>query len=104
MEPSCGNLFNRCLGGFTQNANESFNSTIWALTPKSSSSGNIILQIAAHIDTCIFNDGISSILRVMEALELAVGTESYDFAPERDEQRVKPLLSEDRYRGDIEGD
>ena len=56
---------------------------------KSSSSGKIILQIVAHIATCIFNDGISNILRIIEALELHVGTESYNFARKRDEQRVK---------------
>jgi len=27
-------LLERCLGGYTQNANESFNATIWRLAPK----------------------------------------------------------------------
>ena len=82
-------LLNRCLGGFTQNANGSFNSTIWALALKSMSSEKITLQTAAHIVTCIFNDGMNSILRIMEALEFPVGTGSYKFARKRDEQHVK---------------
>lgn len=27
-------LLSRCVGGFTQNSNESFNSVLWAITPK----------------------------------------------------------------------
>jgi hypothetical protein len=33
------NLSTRCLGGYTQNSNESFNSTIWIITPKHLNSG-----------------------------------------------------------------
>lgn len=40
-------LLTRCLGGHTQNANESYNSTIWRLAPKHLNSGIKIVEIAA---------------------------------------------------------
>lgn len=88
-ELSSDDLLHRCLGGFTQNSNESFNSTIWALASKTSSGGNIILQIAAHMAACIFNDGMSSILKILDALGLPIGSESCNFARKRDELRVQ---------------
>ncbi|CAK9817988.1 hypothetical protein ANTPLA_LOCUS9582 [Anthophora plagiata] len=42
-------LLNRCLGGYTQNSNESLNATIWNLAPKSYSSGKKVLNIATDI-------------------------------------------------------
>ena len=39
-------LLERCLGGHTQNANESFNATVWRLTPKHLHSGRKIIEIA----------------------------------------------------------
>lgn len=50
-------LLNRCLGGCTQNNNESFNSTVWSIAPKTSSSKKIV-DIAANIAASIFNDGL----------------------------------------------
>ncbi|XP_025159029.1 uncharacterized protein LOC105189804 isoform X2 [Harpegnathos saltator] len=43
------NLLMRCLGGYIQNSNESFNSTIWLITPKHLNSGQKIVEIAAYM-------------------------------------------------------
>ncbi|XP_032690226.1 uncharacterized protein LOC116853306 isoform X2 [Odontomachus brunneus] len=48
-ELSQDKLLTRCLGGFTQNSNECFNSVLWALAPKTMSSGKKIIDIAADI-------------------------------------------------------
>ncbi|XP_076622851.1 uncharacterized protein LOC143342632 [Colletes latitarsis] len=41
-------LLERCLGGFSQNQNESFNSKIWKIAPKTVFCGSEIINIAAY--------------------------------------------------------
>ncbi|KYN08443.1 hypothetical protein ALC62_00575, partial [Cyphomyrmex costatus] len=81
-------LLQRCLGVHTQNANESFNATIWHIAPKHLNSGLKITEIAAYLAEGIFTEGFSSILRVMQRLELTIGTHCMSFANKRDEIRV----------------
>ncbi|GFX93176.1 uncharacterized protein TNCV_4760551 [Trichonephila clavipes] len=52
-------LLRRCLGGKTQNANESLNSLIWKYSPKLILSGINVTKIAAFIAACEYNDGMS---------------------------------------------
>ncbi|KYM97486.1 hypothetical protein ALC62_11778, partial [Cyphomyrmex costatus] len=52
-------LLERCLGGFTQNNNESLNQLIWKISPKVLPAGSKIAEIAAYIAACIFNEGTS---------------------------------------------
>ncbi|XP_053976796.1 uncharacterized protein LOC128875324 [Hylaeus volcanicus] len=87
-ERSKEDLLIRCLGGHTQNSNESFNSTVWRLAPKHLNSGIKIIEIAAFIAASIFNEGYSSILRIMNALEINVGQQSKFFADTHDAQRI----------------
>lgn len=82
-------LMERCLGGHTQNANESFNSTIWRLSPKHLNCGLRILEVASYIAAAVFNEGNSSILMIMNELNIVVGSQSFNFAKNMDEQRVK---------------
>ncbi|KYQ46869.1 hypothetical protein ALC60_14160 [Trachymyrmex zeteki] len=82
-------LLERCVGGFTQNANESFNSTIWRLAPKHLHCGSKIIEIAAYLVAGIFNDGYSFILKVMNDLELQIGKECQFFANDYDAHRVQ---------------
>lgn len=82
-------LLTRCIGGYTQNNNESFNSTVWALAPKYRSSGKTVLDVATEIGVCIFNDGVSSILHIMKAMDLEIGPNSYEMCMEIDKQRIK---------------
>jgi len=81
-------LFNCCLGGFTQNNNENFNSAVWSIAPKTSSGGKKIVNIATNIATCIFNDGLSRIIKIMQVLQLTVG---HNFCVEADAHRVKAV-------------
>lgn len=87
-ELSKDELLIRCLGGYTQNNNESFNATVWSLAPKSSSSGKKVLDIASDLAVCIFNDGLSSIMEIMKVLGMAIGPNCYNFCVEADELRV----------------
>lgn len=81
-------LLNRCLGGHTQNANESFNSTIWRLAPKHLNCGLKIVEIAAFIAAGVFNKGYYAVLKIMETLELKIGQQCKFFADTSDAQRV----------------
>ncbi|XP_018340657.1 PREDICTED: uncharacterized protein LOC108747588 [Trachymyrmex septentrionalis] len=81
-------LLERCLGGHTQNANESFNSTIWRLTPKHLHSGQKIIELLACIAAGVFNEGYNSILRLMNQLDIVVGNQALNFAKNTDEARV----------------
>ena len=82
-------LLNRCLGGHTQNANESFNPTIWRLAPKHLNSGRKIVEIAAFIATGVFNEGYYAILKIMQTLEINIGDHCKLFAENYDAQRIR---------------
>ncbi|CAH2093416.1 unnamed protein product [Euphydryas editha] len=65
-------LLERCVGGFTQNNNESDNGLIWKITPKHLSGGAVPVQIAAHTSACIFNEGETSQVKILETLKSAL--------------------------------
>jgi len=88
-ELSRDDLLTRCLGGFTQNNNESFNATVWSMAPKSVSSGKRVLDIAIYIAVGIYNDGLSSIMRLMQRLGMKIGPNCYNFCVEADKRRIK---------------
>lgn len=82
-------LLKRCLGGYTQNSNESFNALLWSMAPKTVSSGYKVLTVCSDLAVCIFNDGISSVMDVMSILGLTVGENCYSYCSEYDERRVE---------------
>ena len=56
-------LHERCVGGFTQNNNESLNQLIWKISPKIMSSEAISVELAANIAAdALFNEGLPSLL------------------------------------------
>ncbi|KYN18206.1 hypothetical protein ALC57_09489, partial [Trachymyrmex cornetzi] len=82
-------LLTRCIGGYTQNSNENFNSTVWSMAPKTMNSGKKIVDIATNIALCIFNDGLMSILYIFETMKMKIGLNSYQLCTEVDEKRVQ---------------
>lgn len=82
-------LLKRCLGGHTQNSNESYNSIVWRLAPKHLHSGRKIIEIAAFMTACIFNEGFFGVLKVMETLQINIGTTCKMFADSVDANRIK---------------
>lgn len=81
-------LLERCLGGHTQNANESFNATVWRLSPKHLHCGLKVVEISAYIAAGIFNEGYTSVLKIMNLLNLTIGTYAKVFAHNSDEERI----------------
>lgn len=89
-ELSKDELLNRCLGGYTQNNNESFNASVWAIASKTQALGKKkSLEIAVDLAVCNFNDGYRSYLQIMKVLNLKIGRNCYEFCEEHDAVRVK---------------
>jgi len=86
-ELSRDDLLKRCISSYTQNNNENFNSIVWSLAPKSVSSDadKVILDIAVTIATCVYNDGLTSIMKIMELLGITIGSNCYNFC-----QKIEP--------------
>ena len=63
-------LLERCLGGYTQNPNESLDSTLWKLYPKELFVGRMAVDTASAIAVCRFNDGTSSLCDISKRLGL----------------------------------
>ncbi|GFW84968.1 uncharacterized protein TNCV_682561 [Trichonephila clavipes] len=61
-------LLKKCLGGKTQNPNESLNSLIWKFCPKTIGSSLQIAEIAANVATSVFNDGNQILITILENL------------------------------------
>ena len=82
-------LLERCLGGYTQNANESFNATIWRLAPKHLNCGIKIIEIAAYLAAGTFNNGCLFLLQIMQDMNIKIGQQAKSFADVYDKHRVE---------------
>ena len=81
-------LLERCLGANTQNNNESYNSCVWNIAPKHKFVGKKTIEIAALSAACIFNEGLSPILKVMEVMGIRIGPEARHFADRANNRRI----------------
>lgn len=88
-EVSSDQLLKRCLGGYTQNQNKSFNNAIWCLAPKSSFSRITIVKIVIYIAVSIFNKGYSSILLIMSTTNITIGPVVAALCGKLDEEETK---------------
>jgi len=66
-----------CVGGFTQNNNESVNQLIWKIIPKILSAGSRIVNISASIAACTFNEGISALLTFLHGMDVKIDLNSH---------------------------
>ena len=63
-------LLEKCIGGFTQNANESLHHLVWQFCPKEVFLGVRHVEIACALAVMCFNDGASSLASISSALKL----------------------------------
>ena len=49
-------IYGLCVGGFKINNNECYNQLVWKISPKVMQNGSNIVQIAAYITSCVFNE------------------------------------------------
>ncbi|XP_011688297.1 PREDICTED: uncharacterized protein LOC105450244 [Wasmannia auropunctata] len=87
-ELSNKDLLERCVGGYTQNNNESLNVMIWSFAPKRTFSSSETVEIASYFAASIFNEGFKSILNMMQVLNIRIGTNVVDMCNMTDKQRV----------------
>ena len=56
--------------------------------PKTSCASAKTLKICAQIGVCIFNEGSLTLLKIMEAMGVEIGTHDYNFAIKRDSKLI----------------
>lgn len=81
-------LLEGCVGSYTHNSNESCNNIIWKIASKTMHSGTITVEIAAYITACIFNSGITSVLRIMSIMDISLGPNAHQYAMREDDRRI----------------
>lgn len=81
-------LLERCVGGYTQNSNESFNQLIWKIAPKTMHSGARVVEIAAYTAACMFNNGATSLLQIMNVMGISIGPNAHLYASCEDDRRI----------------
>ncbi|GFU79806.1 uncharacterized protein TNCV_4928371 [Trichonephila clavipes] len=81
-------LLKKCLGGKTQNPNESSNSLIWKFSPKTIGSSLQIADIAANLATSVFNDGNQILITILEKFGLKINRNVCVSLAERDNRRI----------------
>ncbi|GFW50761.1 uncharacterized protein TNCV_3590431 [Trichonephila clavipes] len=81
-------LLKKCLGGKTQNPNESLNSLIWKFCPKAIGSSLQIAEIAANLATSVFNDGNQILITSLEKFGLKSNRNVCVSLAERDNRRI----------------
>lgn len=81
-------LLERCLGGFTQNSNESFNNSVWRFVPKTSFSGLTVFKIGVNTAVTTFNDGRSGFLRIMKTFDIEPGHAAAEWVNTSDNLRI----------------
>jgi len=81
-------LLQRCVGGFTQNNNESLNQLIWRISPKILASSPTIIEIAANAAACTFNEGYIALLAFLEEMKISVGPNAHEYVKTFDESRI----------------
>ena len=81
---SSDDLLGRCLGGNTQNNNETFNSVLWRIAPKHIFCTGKTIELAAFLSAIIFNEGWTPILRLMG---IVIGPQAKAAADARDHVR-----------------
>ena len=77
-------LLEQCVGGFTQNNNESLNQLIWKISPKHLSGTSVIVEIAAYVTACVFSEGSFALLTFMQDMGISSGSSAHEWARSTD--------------------
>lgn len=96
-------LLRRCLRGATQNANESINSVVWSILPKSKYHGYRSIRGAAAIAAIFFNYGRSELVTVFHELGIPITDDLLKSLLEKDQKRLEKAMVETRDRETIKG-
>ena len=81
-------LLERCIGGFTQNNNESLNQLIWKISPKVESGSTLIVEFAASVAASVFNEGCKAYLTFLDEMGISTGPNCHGWALLTDDIRM----------------
>ena len=87
-------LLQKCVMGYTQNANESLHSTVWKFCPKELFMGKTGVETVYSLAVCVFNDGASSLSAQSDRLQLDPTNLAKTFLRKKD----KRMLAESEYK------
>jgi len=87
-------LLAKCVGGYTQNANESFHSLVWKYCPKVLHLGIRAVEIACALAISQWNDRLSSLRAISNRIGTPITTVSSAHLQQRDVYNPKKA----RYR------
>ena len=82
-------LLEKCLHGYTQNANESLHHIIWQFCPKELFLERVSVDIACALGVLYFNDGASSLKGIAERLQIELTPIAIQFFNHKDRLRIK---------------
>jgi len=85
------NLLKGCLGGYTQNANECFNSVLWSRLPKNIFIGIDNFNLGVKDAVITFNDGAVGRLEILKVLNLPYSNQTEILLSNIDEERNKQV-------------
>lgn len=88
LDLSDDKLLSKCLHGKTQNNNESINGVIWKRCPKDVYVGRSTIEMGVASAVISFNDGLSSVVKVYEELNVIPGDFTFEFCSKKDTSRV----------------
>lgn len=80
-------LLQKCVGGFTQNPNESLNNIIWKNVPKNVYCGNKTLEIGVSDAVIVFNSGQKGRLDVLKNMGVTPGKYCVAYCNAKDKAR-----------------
>lgn len=81
-------LLERCVGGFTQNSNESYNQLVWKIAPKTLHAGAKVVEIAAYVAAGMYNEGNLAVLLFLHSMDVELGPYAHQYASNEDEERI----------------
>jgi hypothetical protein len=82
-------LLRRCLRGATQNANESINSVVWSILPKTKYHGYRSIRGAAAISSIFFNRGRSGLVKFFDQVGISITEELLGALLDKDFKRTE---------------
>lgn len=83
-ELSNDDLLQRCVGDNIQNNIESLKACVWRLAPKYLHCDSGTVEIATYLAASIFNEGFTSIMKIMELLGIEIGFQAKSFTTNTD--------------------
>jgi len=66
-----------------------YNSLLWHFAPKHLHNGLKTIELSNYLAVGIFNDGFSSILKMLSVMGVIIGNAAKDYAADRDETRLR---------------